>query len=68
MWDAAAANVKFDAACHCALVKNYSQMLCRICGFPSCGCKGCAERQKIKEAIEECVEKVMKAHQESAEE
>ena len=50
MWDAAAANAKFDAACHCVLVQKYSQMLCRICGFPGCGCKGCAERQKIKDA------------------
>lgn len=49
MWDAAAANEKFDAACHEVLVKKYSRVLCRICGFPNCACRGCAERDKIKQ-------------------
>ena len=48
VWDVAAANEKFDATCHAVLVEKYTRMLCRICGFPDCGCKGCAERQRIK--------------------
>jgi hypothetical protein len=49
VWEAAAANAKFDAACHSVLVNRYNKMLCRICGFPSCGCNGCAERQQIRD-------------------
>ena len=50
--DLAAANEKFDQACHAVLLQSYSKMLCSICGFPDCGCQGCGERVKIKHAKE----------------
>ena len=42
MWAPNDINQLFDIKMHDIFVRRFSKMLCSICGFPNCNCKGCS--------------------------